>query len=70
MDCGEKMETVAAGIGRKHWAIAEGHIPGQSQGPEPAMLSHETAGGERAAIDHGLSGRGLNGSLSFALFDF
>ena len=30
-------------IGRKKWAIAEGYIPGQSHGPEPAMTSHETA---------------------------
>ncbi|MFN2475141.1 MAG: sensory rhodopsin transducer [Chthoniobacterales bacterium] len=30
-------------IGKKHWAIAEGWIPPYSHGPEPAMLSHETA---------------------------
>ncbi len=30
-------------IGEKIWAIAEGYIPGTSQGPEPAMTSHETA---------------------------
>lgn len=30
-------------VGRKTWAIAEGHIPAESHGPEPAMLSHETA---------------------------
>ena len=30
-------------IGRKQWAIAEGWIPGWSHGPEPEMLSHETA---------------------------
>jgi hypothetical protein len=30
-------------IGRKHWAIAEGWIPSWSHGPEPEMLSHETA---------------------------
>jgi len=30
-------------IGRQTWAIAEGYIPGTSTGPEPAMLSHETA---------------------------
>ncbi len=30
-------------IGRKHWAIAEGWIPERSHGPEPEMLSHETA---------------------------
>jgi hypothetical protein len=30
-------------IGRKRWAIAEGWIPGWSNGPEPEMTSHETA---------------------------
>ncbi len=30
-------------IGRRHWAIAEGWIPGESHGPAPAMTSHETA---------------------------
>ena len=30
-------------IGKKHWAIAEGWIPSWSHGPEPEMLSHETA---------------------------
>jgi hypothetical protein len=30
-------------IGRKRWAIAEGYIPEWSHGPEPQMLSHETA---------------------------
>jgi hypothetical protein len=30
-------------IGRTRWAIAEGYIPDGSTGPEPAMLSHETA---------------------------
>ena len=29
-------------IGRRRWAIAEGYIPGWSNGPEPAMESHET----------------------------
>ncbi|HJX28228.1 MAG TPA: sensory rhodopsin transducer [Thermoanaerobaculia bacterium] len=29
-------------IGRTHWAIAEGYIPGWSHGPEPEMTSHET----------------------------
>jgi hypothetical protein len=29
-------------IGRTRWAIAEGYIPGDSTGPEPAMTSHET----------------------------
>ncbi len=30
-------------IGRRRWAIAEGYIPRGSHGPEPEMLSHETA---------------------------
>ena len=30
-------------IGQKRWAIAEGYIPPGSTGPEPQMLSHETA---------------------------
>jgi hypothetical protein len=30
-------------IGRRKWAIAEGWIPAWSNGPEPEMLSHETA---------------------------
>jgi hypothetical protein len=30
-------------IGRKRWAIAEGYIPDGSNGPEPEMVSHETA---------------------------
>ena len=30
-------------IGRTRWAIAEGYIPTWSTGPEPEMLSHETA---------------------------
>ncbi|MDP8957936.1 MAG: sensory rhodopsin transducer, partial [Actinomycetota bacterium] len=29
-------------IGRTRWAIAEGYIPGWSNGPEPQMVSHET----------------------------
>ena len=29
-------------IGVKEWVIAEGYIPGQSQGPKPQMSSHET----------------------------
>ena len=32
-----------ATVGRKTWAIAEGWIPSWSHGPEPEMLSHETA---------------------------
>lgn len=31
------------GIGRTRWAIAEGYIPETSTGPEPEMISHETA---------------------------
>jgi hypothetical protein len=31
------------GIGKRRWAIAEGYIPDGSNGPEPEMLSHETA---------------------------
>ena len=30
-------------FGQKRWAIAEGYIPTWSNGPEPEMLSHETA---------------------------
>ena len=30
-------------IGKTQWAIAEGYIPSFSNGPEPAMTSHETA---------------------------
>ena len=30
-------------VGHNRWAIAEGYIPGWSHGPEPQMLSHETA---------------------------
>lgn len=30
-------------IGKRIWAIAEGYIPGWSNGPEPQMTSHETA---------------------------
>lgn len=29
-------------IGKKVWAIAEGFIPGKSNGPKPQMESHET----------------------------
>jgi len=40
-------------IGRRRWAIAEGYIPGWSNGPAPEMTSHETAcllnAGERDA---------------------
>jgi hypothetical protein len=30
-------------FGHTRWAIAEGWIPDYSHGPEPALLSHETA---------------------------
>lgn len=30
-------------LGKKVWAIPEGYIPGSSHGPEPQMMSHETA---------------------------
>lgn len=30
-------------LGARRWVIAEGYIPGESTGPEPAMTSHETA---------------------------
>ncbi len=30
-------------IGKKEWAIAEGYIPPFGTGPEPEMISHETA---------------------------
>jgi hypothetical protein len=30
-------------IGRRRWAIAEGYVPGWSNGPEPQFTSHETA---------------------------
>lgn len=30
-------------IGSRTWVIAEGYIPGTSNGPDPEMTSHETA---------------------------
>jgi hypothetical protein len=30
-------------LGRRHWAIAEGYIPEGSHGPQPELISHETA---------------------------
>ena len=30
-------------VGQRCWAIAEGYIPGWSNGPEPQFTSHETA---------------------------
>lgn len=43
-------------IGRRRWAIAEGYIPGWSNGPEPEMSSHETccilnAGDRQARVE-------------------
>ncbi|MDQ4078376.1 MAG: sensory rhodopsin transducer [Chloroflexota bacterium] len=32
---------MANAVGHKVWAIAEGYIPGWSNGPEPEMVSHE-----------------------------
>ncbi len=32
-----------APIGHRRWAIAEGYLPGWSNGPEPQFTSHETA---------------------------
>lgn len=41
-------------IGRTRWAIAEGYIPGWSNGPAPELESHETCcilnAGERPAL--------------------
>ena len=34
---------MAAAIGKRCWAIAEGYIPGQSTGTGRAFVSHETA---------------------------
>ena len=34
---------MAAPIGHRRWAIAEGYIPGWSTGPEPQFTSHESA---------------------------
>lgn len=36
------MSANSDGIGRTRWAIAEGYLPGWSNGPEPQMASHET----------------------------
>ena len=43
-------------IGRKRWAIAEGYIPGWSNGPGPEMTSHEAccilnAGEQEAQVE-------------------
>lgn len=38
------MEKTNGSFGSRHWAIAEGYIPGQSVDPSnPALVSHETA---------------------------
>jgi hypothetical protein len=34
---------VSPPVGHRRWAIAEGYIPGWSNGPEPQFTSHETA---------------------------
>lgn len=34
---------MTAPIGKKRWAIAEGYIPGWSNGPSPELTSHEAA---------------------------
>jgi hypothetical protein len=39
----KSLKKTFAPLGRKRWAIAEGYIPPTSHGPQPAMLSHETA---------------------------
>jgi hypothetical protein len=33
---------MSAPIGHRRWAIAEGYIPGWSNGPQPQFTSHET----------------------------
>lgn len=43
-------------IGHRRWAIAEGYLPGWSNGPEPELRSHETccilnAGPRPARVD-------------------
>ncbi len=35
------MSATKQHIGRKSWAIAEGYIPSWSNGPAPALISHE-----------------------------
>lgn len=41
---GREGEAAAGGfLGRRRWAIAEGYIPGWSNGPEPQFTSYETA---------------------------
>lgn len=38
-----KAKIMSNSVGKRVWAIAEGYIPPSSTGPEPEMLSHETA---------------------------
>lgn len=38
-----RRRAMSPAIGHKRWAIAEGYIPGWSNGPEPQFTSHETA---------------------------
>src|SRR5215217_4718071 len=35
--------AMKAHVGHRRWAIAEGYVPGWSNGPEPQFTSHETA---------------------------
>ncbi len=43
--------TTTREIGSRVWAIADGYIPPTSTGPEPEMLSHETASLLNASAD-------------------
>ena len=43
--------TTTREIGSRVWAIADGYIPPSSTGPEPEMLSHETASFLNASAD-------------------
>lgn len=43
MNAGGKKGDPMKPVGSRTWAIAEGYIPEGSTGPEPEMLSHETA---------------------------
>jgi hypothetical protein len=42
LEAGERF-SMGEQIGHRRWAIAEGYIPGWSNGPEPQFTSHETA---------------------------
>jgi|SRR5437764_10409065 len=39
----DTLEKAILPVGARVWAIPEGYIPSKSSGPEPEMLSHETA---------------------------